>query len=206
MMLMTLLKRCYRFKGFVYQSARFAEVGHKAVEVQVRARSGWRPYCSGCGRRCVGYDRLRERRFEFIPANECNARNAARWRSCYRGPKANTRSQTLTCSSRRTGRGNGRRRWRWRAAFTPAGRTSFRLIVARGLVIHLVAAVDLVDLPQPIRCDDLLAPLRSVRLRTADRLAARPSGQFVMKAPFSHQGTGWTIARKFAVVPAGTRT
>ena len=40
MMLMTLLNRCYRFKGFVYQSARFAEGGHKAVEVQVRARSG----------------------------------------------------------------------------------------------------------------------------------------------------------------------
>jgi hypothetical protein len=33
---MTLLNRCYRFKGFVYQSARFAEGGHQGVEVQVR--------------------------------------------------------------------------------------------------------------------------------------------------------------------------
>jgi hypothetical protein len=35
MMLMTLLNRCYRFKGFVYPSARFAESGPKGVEVQV---------------------------------------------------------------------------------------------------------------------------------------------------------------------------
>jgi hypothetical protein len=53
MMLTTLLNGCYRFKGFVYESARFAESGYKAVEVQVRARSGSRPYCSGCGTGCV---------------------------------------------------------------------------------------------------------------------------------------------------------
>lgn len=67
MTLMTLLNRCYRFKGFVYESARFGERGKQAVEVRVRARSGSRPYCSGCARRCAGYDRLPERRFEFIP-------------------------------------------------------------------------------------------------------------------------------------------
>lgn len=67
MMLITLLNRCYRFKGFVYEGACFAEGGHAAVEVQVRARRGSRPYCSGCGKRCAGYDRLPQRRFEFIP-------------------------------------------------------------------------------------------------------------------------------------------
>src|SRR5690606_23085539 len=30
-------------------------------------RRGSRPRCSGCGRRCSGYDQLPERRFEVIP-------------------------------------------------------------------------------------------------------------------------------------------
>jgi transposase len=67
MRLITLLNRCYRFKGFVYESARWGECGSKSVQVRVRARRGSRPYCSGCGKRCAGYDRLPERHFEFIP-------------------------------------------------------------------------------------------------------------------------------------------
>jgi transposase len=67
MRLITLLNRCYRFKGYVYESARFAEGSQNSLEVQVRSRRGSRPYCSGCGKRCAGYDRLPERRFEFIP-------------------------------------------------------------------------------------------------------------------------------------------
>jgi transposase len=35
--------------------------------VQVRPRSNSRPSCSGCGRRGPAYDRLEERRFEFVP-------------------------------------------------------------------------------------------------------------------------------------------
>ena len=71
MLLMTLLNRRYRFKGFVYRSALFAEGGHKAVELQVRGHRGSRPNCRLRG--CVGHDRL----VCFIPADECNARNAA---------------------------------------------------------------------------------------------------------------------------------
>jgi hypothetical protein len=66
MLRMTLLNRCYRFKGFVYQSARFAEGGPKAVEGQVRARSGSRPFCRW-REGCVGYDGLPERRFVSFP-------------------------------------------------------------------------------------------------------------------------------------------
>jgi transposase len=46
---------------------RLSEGPQKSVEVSVRARRGSRRYCSGCGTRCAGYDRLPERRFEFIP-------------------------------------------------------------------------------------------------------------------------------------------
>jgi hypothetical protein len=109
----------------------------------------------------VGHDRLPGQRFELIPADECNARNAAWRRSCYRGPKANTRSQTLTC-----------RFWR----------------------------------TQPIHFDDLLHHRAAFTYEQPAASRARRGGQFAMKAPFSHKGTGWTIARKFAVVPAGTRT
>lgn len=67
MRLVTVLNRCYHFKGFVYEEARFCPDRKDAVEVRVRAREGSRPYCSGCGKRCAGYDRLPERGFEFIP-------------------------------------------------------------------------------------------------------------------------------------------
>jgi len=67
MRLVTVLNRCYHFKGFVYEQARFCRDHKDAVVERVRAREGSRPYCSGCGKRCAGYDRLPERRFEFIP-------------------------------------------------------------------------------------------------------------------------------------------
>src|SRR5579885_3111059 len=54
-------------QGLVYEEAHFCRERKDAVEVRVRAREGSRPYCSGCGKRCAGYDRLPERRFEFIP-------------------------------------------------------------------------------------------------------------------------------------------
>jgi len=39
----------------------------KTIEVEVRPRRGSKPICSGCYRPGRGYDRLSERRFEFIP-------------------------------------------------------------------------------------------------------------------------------------------
>lgn len=64
---MTLLNRCYRFKGFIYERANFSGAQRNAIEVGIRARRNCRPYCSGCGRRGPCYDHLPERRFEFIP-------------------------------------------------------------------------------------------------------------------------------------------
>ncbi|MHB8345952.1 MAG: ISL3 family transposase [Acidiferrobacterales bacterium] len=67
MELTTLLNRCYRFKGFVYGKVQWAKARPNAIEVEVIPRRGSKPYCSGCGKRRAGYDRLRERSFEFIP-------------------------------------------------------------------------------------------------------------------------------------------
>ena len=68
MLLTTILNQCYRFKGFIYGSARFVRhQDQQAIEVLVRPRTGSRALCSGCGVRCAGYDHLPERRFEFIP-------------------------------------------------------------------------------------------------------------------------------------------
>src|SRR5271169_2664889 len=68
MLLQTILNQVEPFKSFVYGKARWVEdAGRKAIEVEVHARKNGRAICSGCGRRRPGYDRLPERRFEFVP-------------------------------------------------------------------------------------------------------------------------------------------
>jgi transposase len=64
--LITILNRCHRFPGFVYQQARFS-TDHKSIEIAVRARKGSGAVCSRCHQPAPGYDQLSERRFEFIP-------------------------------------------------------------------------------------------------------------------------------------------
>ena len=67
MQLITILNRCHRFRGFVYDSAKFSPSEQRTIEVRVRPRVGSAAICSGCQRPAPGYDRLSERRFEFIP-------------------------------------------------------------------------------------------------------------------------------------------
>jgi transposase len=66
MELITILNRCHRFPGFVYQQARFSP-DKKSIEIAVRPRKGSGAMCSRCHHTAPGYDRLAERRFEFIP-------------------------------------------------------------------------------------------------------------------------------------------
>jgi len=66
MLLITILNRCHHFPGFVYDWARFTSCG-RCIEVQVRPRTGSKAICSGCQLPAPGYDRLPQRRFEFIP-------------------------------------------------------------------------------------------------------------------------------------------
>jgi transposase len=64
--LITILNRCHRFPGFVYQQARFSS-DHQSIEIAVRPRKGSKAVCSRCHKPAPGYDQLTERRFEFIP-------------------------------------------------------------------------------------------------------------------------------------------
>jgi transposase len=64
--LITILNRCHRFPGFVYQQARFS-ADHKSIEISVRPRRRSAAVCSRCHQQAPGYDQLAERRFEFIP-------------------------------------------------------------------------------------------------------------------------------------------
>jgi len=66
MELITILNRCHRFPGFVYQHAQFS-ADKKSIEVAVRPRKGSTAVCSRCHLLAPGYDHLAERRFEFIP-------------------------------------------------------------------------------------------------------------------------------------------
>src|SRR6202051_66386 len=64
--LITILNRCHRFRGVVYQQASFSP-DHKSIEIAVRPRKGSAAICSRCHQPAPGYDQLAERRFEFIP-------------------------------------------------------------------------------------------------------------------------------------------
>lgn len=67
MQLKTILNRLQRHKSFVYEDARWSKQDEGAIEIPIRARANGRPRCSGCGRRRPGYDRLPERRYQFVP-------------------------------------------------------------------------------------------------------------------------------------------
>lgn len=68
MQLKTILNRTQKFKSFVYGQAKWIDDAQSpTLEIQISARKGARPICSRCGRRASVYDRMAERRFEFIP-------------------------------------------------------------------------------------------------------------------------------------------
>jgi transposase len=72
LLLKTLLNYVERLEGFVYESSRLVVPGGKAgqvtrIEIQLRERQGSRGKCSRCQKPARGYDRLAERRFQFVP-------------------------------------------------------------------------------------------------------------------------------------------
>ena len=68
MQLKTILNRIEPFKSFVYGKAKWVEgTEPPTLEVELHARKNGRPICSGCDRRGPTYDRLPERRFEYVP-------------------------------------------------------------------------------------------------------------------------------------------
>lgn len=68
MQLKTILNLVEPYKSFVYGKAVLIEDKERfRLEVSLRPRKGSRPICSGCRRPGPGYDRLPERKFEFVP-------------------------------------------------------------------------------------------------------------------------------------------
>lgn len=66
MQVKSILNRVEKIPGFVYEDVRWSG-DRGCLEVLVRAHKGSRAICSGCGRAAPGYDRLRVRRFEYVP-------------------------------------------------------------------------------------------------------------------------------------------
>lgn len=68
MQLKSILNRVARHKSFVYGTPRWVDDALRpTIEVPIQPRANGRPVCSGCQRPRPGYDRLSERRFEFVP-------------------------------------------------------------------------------------------------------------------------------------------
>ncbi len=68
MRIQTILNQVEKFKSFVYGEASLEKrPDGLALVVQVKPRKNGRAFCSGCGHPGPVYDRLEERRFEFVP-------------------------------------------------------------------------------------------------------------------------------------------
>jgi len=67
MRLITILNKCHRHKGFVYKKSNFVPNDNNEIEVEVIPRKNSKGKCPNCKTLCPGYDKLPERRFEFIP-------------------------------------------------------------------------------------------------------------------------------------------
>jgi transposase len=68
MQIKTILNRVQKFKSFVYGTVRWVEgTAVPTLEVEIQPRANSQPICSICRCERPGYDKLPERRFEFIP-------------------------------------------------------------------------------------------------------------------------------------------
>jgi transposase len=68
MRIQTILNRVEKFKSFVYRHTSWVEHDSgAALVVRIEPRKNYRPICSRCGESGPAYDRLEERRFEFVP-------------------------------------------------------------------------------------------------------------------------------------------
>ncbi len=66
MQLKTILNRVEKHKSFVYQEARWTD-SKTQIEILIEPRANGHAICSNCGERAPSYDRLPERRFEYVP-------------------------------------------------------------------------------------------------------------------------------------------
>ena len=68
MLIKTILNKCHKFKSFVYGKAYFTEdEGRQVLNIEILPRKNSKCICSKCHQPAPGYDKLEERKFEFIP-------------------------------------------------------------------------------------------------------------------------------------------
>jgi transposase len=68
MEIQTIFNRVEKQPFFVYGKTSFSEQGGTMViECEMIARKNSRPICSGCGQQASGYDRLPQRRYQYVP-------------------------------------------------------------------------------------------------------------------------------------------
>jgi hypothetical protein len=94
MELITILNRCHRFPGFVYQQARFSS-DHKSIQIAVRSRKGSKAICSRCHQPAPGYDQLAERRSSL-------SLSGGSWSFCFTRCGASIAAAARRSSSRRS--------------------------------------------------------------------------------------------------------
>ena len=64
----TILNKCHNFKSFVYKEVHWGSQDDKpALDVKIIPRKNSKALCSGCGTTATLYDKLKTRRFEFVP-------------------------------------------------------------------------------------------------------------------------------------------
>jgi transposase len=67
MQVQTILNRVEKQKSFVYGAVQWTDSEKNSLIVTVKPHARSRPICSGCGRKRPGYDKLKERKFSFVP-------------------------------------------------------------------------------------------------------------------------------------------
>jgi len=66
MQVKSILNRVEKIPGFIFERVEWSEDGSR-IEAEIRPRKNNRAKCSGCGEEGPGYDRLKKRRYQFVP-------------------------------------------------------------------------------------------------------------------------------------------
>lgn len=69
MLVKTILNYCYKFRSFIYQNVHLSTdfIGNPIVIIDIEPRANGKKLCGKCQKPCPGYDRLKPRKFKFVP-------------------------------------------------------------------------------------------------------------------------------------------
>ena len=69
MLVKTILNHCYKFRSFIYQNVHLSTdfIGNPIIIIDIEPRANGKKLCGKCQKPCPGYDRLKPRKFKFVP-------------------------------------------------------------------------------------------------------------------------------------------